>query len=372
MSERNRTGDESTGPALSSRPSTGVAPGRVNLIGEHVDYNGGRCLPMALTRITSATVSLRDDDVVSVTSGARSWAGSSLDDVGEQDRWVLYVLGVLVSLGVRRGMDIEITSDVPVGAGLSSSAALECSVAVAVDAALRLGRTREQLVKACVRAETETVGAPTGGLDQAIAVYAESEHALLVDFATGAREQVPFDPAGHGLLLLVIDTRVSHELTDGGYGSRRDECEEAARLLGVEHLAAAPSFHGLPEPLDRRTRHVVSEVGRVDAFVEALRADDWTALGPLMEASHASLRDDFEVSCEELDVAVESARAAGALGARMTGGGFGGSAIALLPQDAEDRVREGVATAFSQRGWRAPEFFRAEPGPGARVEDLRP
>ena len=344
----------------------------MNLIGEHVDYNGGRCLPMALTRTTSATVSLHEDDVVSVTSGARSWSGSSLEEVGHEDRWVLYVVGVLVALDVQQGMDIEISSDVPVGAGLSSSAALECSVAVAVDAALGLGCTREQLVEAGVRAETETVGAPTGGLDQAIAVYAESEHALLVDFATGAREQVPFDPGAHGFALLVIDTRVSHELTDGGYGSRRDECDEAARLLGVEHLAATTSFEGLPEPLDRRTRHVVTEVGRVDAFVEALRADDWQSLGPLMDASHSSLRDDFEVSCEELDVAVESARATGAVGARMTGGGFGGSAIALLPEDAEARVRETVATAFAQRGWRAPGFFRAEPGPGARIEDLRP
>ena len=359
---------------MTSRALTGIAPGRVNLIGEHVDYNGGRCLPMALTRATSATISLRDDDVVRVTSGARSWSGSltELDEVRGDDRWVLYVVGVLVALDVEHGMDIEISSDVPLGAGLSSSAALECSVAVAVDALLGLGRTREQLVEACVRAETETVGAPTGGLDQAIAVYAESEHALLVDFATGGREQVPFDPGAHGLVLLVIDTRVSHELTDGGYGSRRDECDEAARLLGVEHLAFATSVDGLPEPLDRRARHVLGEVGRVDDFVEALRADDWPVLGPLMDASHASLRDDFEVSCDELDVAVESARAAGAVGARMTGGGFGGSAIALLPAEAVVAVRDAVSESFSLRGWEAPEFFLAEPGPGARIEDLRP
>ena len=207
-----------------------------------------------------------------------------------------------------------------------------------------------------MRAEQEYVGAPTGGLDQAISVYAEPEHALLLDFATGAREQVPFDPAAHGLALLVVDTRVSHELTDGGYGSRRDAAWEAAKLLGVEHLAQAgpDDLDGLPEPLLRRARHVVSEVALVDAFVEALRADDWDAIGPLMVASHVSLRDDYEVSCEELDVTVDVAREAGAIGARMTGGGFGGSAIALVPVERVDAVQTAVSTAFVARGWGAP------------------
>jgi galactokinase len=341
----------------------------VNLIGEHVDYNGGRCLPIALTRTTSAMVSRRGDGLVRVRSGERSWTGSldELDRVEGADRWVLYVAGVLLALDVRAGLDIDISSDVPVGAGLSSSAALECSVAVAVDDLLGLGRSHQALAEACVRAETVTVGAPTGGLDQSIAMHAEAAHALLVDFASGRREQVPFDPGRHGRALLVVDTRVSHELTDGGYGSRRDECDEAARLLEVDHLAAAGSLDGLPEPLGRRARHVVSEVRRVDEFVEALRADDWDRLGPLMNASHASLRDDFEVSCEELDVVVETARAVGAEGARMTGGGFGGSAIALVPADTAGRVREAVAAEFAERGWKAPEFFLAEPGPGATV-----
>lgn len=344
----------------------GLAPGRVNLIGEHVDYNGGRCLPMALSRTTNATVALRDDDTVTVTSGSRSWTGTTraLDDA---PTWVLYVVGVLIALDVERGMDITITSDVPLGAGLSSSAALECSVAVAVDAALDLGRTAEELVEACVRAESETVGAPTGGLDQAISVHGEPEHALLIDFATGEREQVPFDPAAHGLGLLVINTRVSHELTDGGYGSRREQCDEAARLLGVEQLSQATSANGLRDPLDRRVRHVLTELERVDRFVEALRADDWATLGPLLDASHASLRDDFEVSCEELDVAVETARGAGAIGARMTGGGFGGSAIALVPHEVMDDVVAAVTQAFAERGWEEPECFTADPGEGAHV-----
>ena len=213
------------------------------------------------------------------------------------------------------------------------------------------------------------MGAPTGGLDQTIAVHALAAHALLIDFATGHQEQVPFDPGAHGLAVLVMDTKVSHELTDGGYESRRDEAWAAAEELGLDKraLAQATALESLREPLLRRARHVVSEVLRVDEFVAALNADDWQALGPLMDASHASLRDDYEVSCEELDVAVETAQQAGALGARMTGGGFGGSAIALVPVERVDAVQSAVTTAFAARGWDAPEFFVAEPGGGARV-----
>jgi galactokinase len=349
---------------------TGIAPGRVNLIGEHVDYNGGRCLPMALTQSTRATVTRRDDDVVRVTSGSRVWEGQ-VDRLDKADPWASYVTGVLQALEVHAGVDVDISSDVPIGAGLSSSAALECSVAVAVDELLGLSRTQEQLVTACVRAEQEYVGAPTGGLDQAIAIYGEAENALLIDFATGDREQVPFAPAKHGLALLVIDTRVSHELTDGGYGSRRDQAWEAAKLLGVEHLASASAddLDTLSGPLQRRARHVVSEVARVDAFVEALRADDWDPIGPLLVASHVSLRDDYEVSCEELDVAVDIAREAGAVGARMTGGGFGGSAIALVPTERVEAVQSAVTTAFVARGWKQPDFLEAVPGAGARLAD---
>jgi len=340
----------------------------VNLIGEHVDYNGGRCLPIALTRCTTAVVTVREDERLVVTSGARTWQGR-FGNLEGADHWVLYVLGVLVALDVKQGMEIEISSDVPIGAGLSSSAALECSVAVAVNEALGLDLSPDQLVEVCVRAERETVGAPTGGLDQAIAIYGEANHALLIDFATDVREQVVFDPAAHGLAVLVVDTKVSHELTDGGYGSRRDDAWAAAEELGLDKraLAQAASIEALPEPLLSRARHVVSEVLRVDEFVAALRADDWAALGPLMDASHASLRDDYQVSCEELDVTVDTAREAGALGARMTGGGFGGSAIALVPLERVNAVQSAVATAFVAHGWGKPEFFVAKPGAGARV-----
>jgi galactokinase len=191
----------------------------------------------------------------------------------------------------------------------------------------------------------------------------------LIDFATGDREHVPFAPGAHGLGVLVIDTKVSHELTDGGYGSRRDDAWAAAEQLGLDKrsLAQATSLDGLPDPLLRRARHVLSEVVRVDDFVAALRTDDWAALGPLLDDSHTSLRDDYEVSCEELDVAVETAREAGALGARMTGGGFGGSAIALVPLERLNAVQSAVATAFVARGWGEPDFFVAEPGAGARL-----
>jgi galactokinase len=350
-------------------PVVGIAPGRVNLIGEHVDYNGGRCLPMALTHATTARLTLREDDRVLVSSGSRSWEGT-LADLEQAHPWALYVTGVLVSLGVERGMEIEISSDVPIGAGLSSSAALECSVAVALESALGLGLSPDQLVDACVRAESETVGAPTGGLDQAIAIHGQADHALLVDFATGQREQVPFDPGAHGLALLVIDTKVSHQLTDGGYESRRDEAWAAAEQLGLHKraLASATTTDGLAEPLLSRARHVISEVARVDEFVEALRADDWALLGPILDASHASLRDDYQVSCAELDVAVETARQSGALGARMTGGGFGGAAIALVPVERVDAVQKAVTTAFVAGGWPEPDFFVAAPGAGARVQ----
>ncbi len=322
---------------------------------------------MALSQRTRAVVAPRQDDRVRVTSEDRSWEGP-VNDLSRADPWALYVTGVLLALEVRSGADITISSDVPIGAGLSSSAALECSVAVAIDEVFGLDLSAEDLVKACVRAEQEYVGAPTGGLDQTIAVYAEPRHALLIDFADDSREQVPFDPEAHGLALLVIDTRVSHELIDGGYGSRRDEAWAAAEALGVASLgevSGTERLTGLPEPLLRRARHVVGEVARVDAFVEALRADDWDALGPLMLASHLSLRDDYEVSCDELDVTVDVAVQAGAVGARMTGGGFGGSAIALVPVERMAAVEAAVTTAFISHGWRRPEFITAEPGHGA-------
>lgn len=344
------------------------APGRVNLIGEHLDYNGGRCLPIALPYGTSATARRRRDDV-RVRSGELSWSGAP----GERARnegaqgWAGYVVGVLWALGVAEPLEIEITTDLPIGAGLSSSAALECSVALAADALLGLGRDRDELVAACVRAETEYVGAPTGGLDQTTSLLATKSHALLLDFATGERRPVPFAPEMDGVSLLVVDTGVSHRLVDGGYAARRADCEEAARILGLPHLARAA-----PEDLDRleghirrRAAHVVGEQARVDAFVAA--GTDWERAGRLMTESHVSLRDDFEVSCAELDSVVDTALEAGALGARMTGGGFGGSAIVLAETALLPAIRRAVEEAYPERGWAPPRFLRGEAAPGASV-----
>jgi len=358
-----------------------VAPGRVNLIGEHLDYNGGRCLPFALPHGTYAAAGRRDDDQVTARSLQvdKPWS-ARLGDLGpgSLSGWVAYVGGVVWALredGVDvPGLDLVLDSRVPLGSGLSSSAALECAVAMAACAAAGAewdGALKERVVAACIRAENEVAGAATGGLDQTVAVHAEPEHALLLDFGDGTRRQVPWDPEQSGLSLLILDTRVHHQLSDGGYGDRRTECETAARALGVDHLASVTDLADASARLHddlllRRTRHVVTENARVTDAVAALESGDLAALGPLFDASHASLRDDFAVSCEELDVACAVAFETGALGARMTGGGFGGSAIALVPSERDDAVAAAVTAAFAERGWRAPGVLPGRPSPGAR------
>ena len=356
-----------------------VAPGRANLIGEHLDYNNGKCLPMALPHATYAAMSTRRDGLIRVTSRQqeRPWQGTLAGlGPGQVDGWPSYVAGVVWAVREQGhdvpGLDIVVDSLVPVGAGLSSSAALECSVAVGICDLLGIELTdavRRDLVTACVRAETEVAGAPTGGMDQTIALFATAGHALLLDCRDWSTEQVPWDPTG--LLLLVIDTRAEHRLTDGGYAARRADCEAAAKVLGVSSLrevnepeAALASIED--ERVRRRARHAFTEMARVDLAVEELRRRDFAALGRTFHASHVSLRDDFEVSCEELDVAVSVSEDAGALGARMTGGGFGGSAIALVPSDGVDSASEAVAAAFSEHGFKPPVFLLAEPSAGAR------
>ncbi|MGZ8743417.1 MAG: galactokinase [Nocardioides sp.] len=358
-----------------------AAPGRVNLIGEHVDYNGGRCLPYALPHSTYVAAAARTDDLVTVHSLQmdQPWQGRlSALGPGEVSGWVSYIGGVLWALredGIDvPGLDLVPDSRVPVGAGLSSSAALECSVALAACDAAGVDMDdgmRRRLIAACIRAENDVAGASTGGMDQSVSVLAEAGHALLLDFADGSHRQVPWDPDAAGLGLLVIDTRVHHSLSDGGYASRRDDCEAAARLLGVEHLSGVTDSKAALAALDddrlrRRARHVVTELARVDAAVGALDRGDVTALGELFNGSHASLRDDFEVSCDELDAVVETSVQHGALGARMTGGGFGGSAIALVPEDRVAAVEKAVVRTFQQRDWAPPGILRGAPGPGAR------
>jgi galactokinase len=356
----------------------GHAPGRVNLIGEHTDYNGGLCLPVALPHRTYAAAARRSDGVVRVASRQRSdrWEGA-LDDVapGSVSGWAAYAVGVLWALREAghdvTGADLMVDSTVPVGAGLSSSAAIECAVAMAVTGLAGSSSTdelRRALVPVCIRAETEIAGAPTGGLDQTVSLLAQPGAALLIDFTSGSSRPVPL--GADAPEVLVMDTGVSHELTDGGYGARRADCEEAARILGVPSLRAAglADLDRLEDKrLIRRVRHVVTEIHRVHDTIGAVEDDDWHEVGRLFVESHRSLRDDYEVSCAELDLAVATAVDNGALGARMTGGGFGGSAIALVEPDARDRVADAVLAAFAEAGFKPPTTLLAVPsGPAGR------
>ena len=378
------------------------APGRVNIIGEHVDYNGGPCLPIALPHRAFVALSPRSDRTVRLVSTQTREAIDVLDlDVigpkgtpGEvTNHWTAYLAGVAWALeqagyGPLPGFDAALWSCVPLGGGLSSSAALECATAVASDEVCGLGLAgsledpndegRKVLVKAAQAAENQIAGANTGGLDQTASLRCRQGHALALDCRDMSTRQVPFDLSAVGLELLVIDTRAKHSLADGQYGSRRADCEESARILGVGQLVEVEDLDEASAALgdDRlvaRTRHVVSEIARTRAFIELLDEGPLEGMrlavaGALMNDSHDSLRDDYEVSCEELDVAVEAARAAGAHGARMTGGGFGGSAIALVSADAVLDIAQAVARAYETRGWETPHFIRALPGaPAGRL-----
>jgi galactokinase len=356
------------------------APGRVNLIGEHTDYNGGLCLPVALPQRTTVSLVARSDQALSLTSAQEDgvWEGSV---ESRPEGWPAYVAGVVSVLRESGydvpGFDASIDSEVPVGAGLSSSAALECSVATALAALLEIDLSdraeRRRLAEACIRAENVYVGAPTGGLDQTIAMLAEPGHALLLDFADGSAIPVELPLEGAGLVLLVVDTRVSHALTEGSYGDRRRECAAAAEALGRTSLrdVALEAVEELADPvLRRRARHVVTENVRVLTSVGAIGDRDWPALAELLDASHTSMRDDFEISCPELDLAVEAARASGALGARMTGGGFGGSVVALVSHADIEAVRSAVSSAFDRAGHAEPAYLVVTPGDAARVESV--
>jgi galactokinase len=361
-------------------PPTTVAraPGRVNLIGEHTDYNAGLVLPVALPHATYAAARARADELVRVASRQQEevWEGT-LGELGPRsiDGWAGYAAGVVWALREAgydlSGVDVLIDSQVPLGAGLSSSAALECSVGMALLDLTGVELTdpvRADLIAAAVRAETEVVGAPTGGMDQTVAVHGVAGTALLIDFSSGERKPVPLDLGGH--TLLVTDTRVSHELTDGGYGSRRADCEAAAVALGVPTLrdATLETVGSLADDrVRRRARHVVTEIQRVTDTVAALDRVRWDEVGRLFDASHRSMRDDFEISCPELDCAVAIAVQAGAVAARMTGGGFGGSSVAVVPEERVESVMRAVDAAFVLEGFRSPVHLRAVPSAGART-----
>jgi galactokinase len=362
------------------RPPDGVwaAPGRVNLIGEHTDYNDGFVLPLALDRQVTVAAARRDDGILRVYSSEKGARELRLVDVGPgADRgWVAYVAGAIWSLaqeGVEvTGMDIALTSEVPVGSGLSSSAAVECATLLAARDLFGGPDDKALLATIARRAENEVVGVPCGIMDQMASISCRAGHALLLDTRTMDTEQIPFDPDAAGLALLVIDTRVSHALADGAYAERRRSCEEAARIIGVPALRDAgvadveAARDRLGDVRTRRAMHVVTENARVQAVAKLLRRGRLDSIGSMLIGSHSSLREDYEVSAPELDTAVEVAILAGALGARMTGAGFGGCALALVPADTVGLVTSAVSDAFAYRAWRAPAIFPAVPADGAR------
>ncbi|MEU2656569.1 galactokinase [Streptomyces sp. NPDC007325] len=358
-----------------------AAPGRVNLIGEYTDFNDGFVLPLALPHTTVAAVARRDDGVLRLHSGDADGGivqlGADALEPLSGGGWAAYPAGVVWALRAAghpvSGADVHLSSTVPTGAGLSSSAALEVVTALALNDLYDLGLTRPELARIAQRAENEFVGVPCGVMDQMASACAEEGHALHLDTRDLSYRQVPFDLAAEGLALLVVDTRVKHALGDGAYAERRAGCEAGARALGVRSLREVDAAH-LPAALDRLSdgtilryvRHVVSDNDRVVRVIALLDAGATRAVGPVLTEGHASLRDDLRVSCPELDLVVAAANAAGALGARMTGGGFGGSAVVLVEADRADEIGAAVRKAFAGAGYAEPGIFPAVPSAGAR------
>jgi galactokinase len=364
-----------------------AAPGRVNLIGEYTDFNEGFVMPLALPHTAVAAAARRTDGVLRLHSADIDAPVAELrvDELQPLSRygqggWAAYPAGVVWALREAghpvTGADIHLASTVPTGAGLSSSAALEVVTAYALNDLYELGLTGPELAVLAQRAENVFVGVPCGVMDQMASACATDGHALHLDCRDLSVRQIPFDLAAQGLQLLVVDTRVKHELGDGAYAERRAGCEEGARLLGVTHLRDVP-YAELPAALARLTelgadervlryvRHVVSDDHRVAEVVALLSAGDVRATGPLLYAGHTSLRDDLRISCPELDLVVTTARAEGAIGARMTGGGFGGSALVLTETATADALTKSIETAFETAGHTTPRVFPAVASPGA-------
>ncbi|MEE1938499.1 galactokinase [Streptomyces sp. TRM 70361] len=373
-----------------------AAPGRVNLIGEHTDYNDGSVMPFALPHTTVVAAARRDDGALRLHSADTS-GGTVRLAPGElapgTGGWAAYPAGVVWALreagllpgsgedggsggGGGAGADLYVTSDVPTGAGLSSSAALEVATALALNDLYGLGLSAERIAPLCRRAENDYVGVPCGIMDQMASACCTAGHVLHLDTRDLSLRQVPFDLPAAGLRLLVVDTRVKHALADGEYARRRAGCETAARALGVRALRDVspgelePALAALPDPALRPlVRHVVTEDERVRQVAALLDTGAIRAVGPVLTAGHVSLRDDYAVSCPELDLVVETANAAGALGARMTGGGFGGSAVVLVEAAGAEEIGRAVTDALTAAGHRAPRLFEAVPSAGARRLD---
>ncbi len=358
-----------------------VAPGRVNVIGEHIDYSEGLVLPFAIKDRTSAAISKRADRIVRIASAQRKSEihQFSLDEITLPFKrgWENYVLGVVWALNsegeLPHGIDILIDGHVPLGAGLSSSAALECSVAVGLNELFNLNHSSQYLARATQKAENDFVGMPCGIMDQSVSLMAKEGFALLLDCRDLSTQLIPFDLAASGLELLVVDTRAHHALVDGGYASRRAACESVAEKLNLHSLRdlsldlLISSQLTLTEVEFRRARHAVTEMQRVLDAVVALETKDFALLGKLINDSHSSLRDDYEVSCPELDLAVQTAQSEGALGARMVGGGFGGSAIALVRASEAKATSKAIENAFAKINFEPPRFFSSLPSQGAHI-----
>ena len=353
------------------------APGRVNLIGEHIDYSEGFVLPFAIDAVTKCAIAKRDDEKIRIISAQKKneVIESNLEAIAakEGSAWSRYIYGVIWAMEIDSGLDIYIDGKVPLGAGLSSSAALECSLATALNHLFHLEKTLPELARLTQRAENDYVGVPCGIMDQSISLMARAGYGLLLDCQDLSTRHIKIDFASSSLRLLIIDTQAHHALTDGGYAKRRESCEEVAKIfsipslrqLSMESLLAHKTK--LSDIQFKRARHGVGEIVRVLDAVKALEAEDFEALGQLLNQSHNSLRDDYEVSCPELDLGVETALRSGALGARMVGGGFGGSAIALIKESDAGTISSTIERAFAKSGFKAPRFFDSLPSDGAKV-----
>ena len=354
-----------------------AAPGRVNLIGEHIDYSDGYVLPFAIADRTYAAISKRSDNKVQIASAQRrnSIITLKVEEIQPELKgsWERYVLSVMWAMGIKHGVDIMIDGHVPLGAGLSSSAALECSVAIALNDLFSCGFDLETLARLTQKGENDYVGVPCGIMDQSVSLMAKSGSALLLDCRDLTSRNVTFDVASHGLELLIIDTQAHHSLTDGGYAERRASCDRVVAKLAIRSMRELTleklerSQDILTEIEFVRARHAVTEIARVLDAVVALETKNFKKLGELLNASHASLRDDYAVSCPELNMAVDASLSAGALGARMVGGGFGGSAIALIEAKNIQRTIEAIESGFTNKKFKAPRFFTSLPSQGAEI-----
>ena len=382
MTSASRAADEFVRAYRRSPAGVWSAPGRVNLIGEHTDYNDGFVLPFALPFRIAVAAEPRADGQLEVTTVGDDGIPQCTGPVpvaaltpGSVTGWAAYPCGVCWVLrdeGIGGGgANLVIAGDVPAGAGLSSSHALQCATALALLGLAGVepngSPSRPEIAHWVRRSENDFVGVPTGLLDQTASLCCVEAHVLFLDVRSGAMEQIPLDAPSHGLQVLVIDTRARHSHGESGYRLRRQGCERAAEQLGVPALrdVTLDRIGALPDELRPLARHVITENQRVLDVVDLLRDGKLPEIGPALTASHGSLAGDYRVSCPELDEAVRSALGAGALGARMTGGGFGGSAIALVATDRLDEVRTAVTSAFARRGFTAPRLFTAVPSAGA-------